>query len=186
MGEGRPKTQSGPANGAPHDRRAGVRADFWFGLGLAALGIFIAVESWRMPRLAELNVHPMTAPGLVPGLLGAILFLLGGILSLRSARAGGWRARRDREGAGDLAVQAGRFLLAATLCVGYAAGLVTALPFSVATGIFVFGFIVLFEWHGERSLTGHSRALAVAAFEAVLVAVAVTYVFEQIFLVRLP
>lgn len=186
MGEVRHEAQSGPANGAPHDRRAGVRADFWFGLGLAALGIFIAAESWRMPRLAELNVHPMTAPGLVPGLLGAILFLLGGVLSVRSVRAGGWSAPRDRNGAADLAVQTRRFLLAAAICIGYAAGLVTTLPFWAATGVFVFGFIALFEWRGGRGLAGHARALAVAAFEAVLVAVAVTYVFEHIFLVRLP
>ena len=186
MDEVWPEAQSGPDDGAAPDRRAGVRADFWFGLVLLLLGLAVAVESWRMPRLAELNVHPMTAPGIVPGLLGAILFLLGGVLSLRSARAGGWRAPGNRARGADLAIQTRRFLLAAALCVGYAAGLVTRLPFWAATGIFVFGFIAVFEWHGGRRLAGHARALAIAAVQAVLVAAAVTYVFEQIFLVRLP
>ena len=186
MGEAKSEAQSGLADGAGAERRAGVRADFWFGLGLVVLGIASAVESWRMPRLTELNVHPMTAPGLVPGLIGAILFLLGGVLFLRSVRVGGWRLDRDRGGAADRAGQTWRFLLAAALCVGYAAGLVTTLPFWAATGIFVFAFVALFEWRPGRTPAGHSRALAVAAFEAVLVAVAVTFVFEQIFLVRLP
>ena len=39
-------------------------------------------------RLTELGVHPMTAPGLVPGLLGLVTALLGGILTARSVRTG--------------------------------------------------------------------------------------------------
>ena len=90
-GAGEPLVGHGVEHGAKPAVKRGVRADFWFGLGLVVFGLAVAVESWRMPRLAELNVHPMTAPGLVPGLLGVVLFGLGGILFLRAARAGGWR-----------------------------------------------------------------------------------------------
>jgi len=166
--------------------KPGVRADFWFGLGLVVLGLAVAVESWRMPRLTELNVHPMTAPGLVPGLLGVVIFVLGGILFLRSARAGGWRLGGGAEEGDDLARQTKRFFVALVLCIGYAVGLVGNLPFWAATGGFVFVFILLFEWQGDRSAAGHARAVVTSALQAVIVAAAVTYIFQEIFLVRLP
>ncbi|MCP5368627.1 MAG: tripartite tricarboxylate transporter TctB family protein [Hyphomicrobiales bacterium] len=173
-------------DGGPGTAR-GVRADFWFGLGLVVLGLAVAVESWRMPRLTELNVHPMTAPGLVPGLLGVVIFVLGGILFLRAARAGGWRPGGGvGVDAADLATQARRFFVALAMCVGYAAGLVGAVPFWAATAAFVFLFITVFEWRRDRPPAGHLAALATAAVQAAVVSAAVTYVFETIFLVRLP
>ncbi len=165
----------------------GLRADFLFGVVLVALGIAVAFESWRMPRLAELGVHPMTAPGLVPGLLGLITALLGGILTTRSTRTSddtiaGVVGRDSR----NFSRQAGRFALTLVLCLAYAAVLVGRLEFSLATGLFVFAFIVLFEWKGERDISGHVRAMVFAGIQAVIVAALVTIVFEQIFLVRLP
>jgi hypothetical protein len=43
------------------------RADLWFAILLTALSVVVVVESWRMPRLDHLGVHPMSAPGLTPG-----------------------------------------------------------------------------------------------------------------------
>ena len=96
------------------------------------------------------------------------------------------RASRDHGTDGDLARQTGRFFVALALSVGYAAGLVGSLPFWAATGIFVFLFVVIFEWRGTRSLASLVRAVFMAALLAVIVATAVTFVFEQVFLVRLP
>lgn len=174
-----------PDDGNPADR-SGSRPDFWFGLVLTIFGLAVTVESWRMPRLSELNVHPMTAPGLVPGLLGALMILLGGILFIRAARAGGWRLTADDRGAGEFRKQTVRFLAALVLCVGYAAGLVGALPFWAATFLFVFIFIALFEWRRDRPTGAHARALGLAALQAAIVAAVVPFIFEQIFLVRLP
>ena len=69
-----------------------ARADFLFSLVLIALGLFVTVESWRMPRLAELGIEPWSVPGLVPGLIGVILLALGAVLCGRSVRRGGHRA----------------------------------------------------------------------------------------------
>ena len=63
------------------------RADLIFSALLTALALAVVVESWRMPRLAELGVHPMSAPGLTPGLIGLVLAALGMALLLRSLRA---------------------------------------------------------------------------------------------------
>ncbi len=164
----------------------GRRADLLFGVILVALGIAVAFESWRMPRLTELGVHPMTAPGLVPGLLGLVTALLGSILTIRSARTGVPPAGVVGGGNQDFLRQAGRFGLTLVLCLAYAVVLVGRVEFSLATGLFVFAFIVLFEWDGDRKLSGHAKAVVFAGIQAVVVAALVTVVFERVFLVRLP
>jgi hypothetical protein len=165
----------------------GRRADLLFGVVLVALGITVAFESWRMPRLTELGVHPMTAPGLVPGLLGLVTALLGSILAARSVRTGNdSMASVLGSDSRNLTRQAGRFALTLVLCLAYAVVLVGRVEFWLATGLFVFTFIVLFEWNGERDTSGHVRAFVFAGIQAVVVSALVTVVFERIFLVRLP
>ena len=164
------------------------RADFLFSLVLLALGLAAAVESCRMPRFGSLGVNPMTAPGLTPGLLGLVVALLGTALLVRSVRAGGWRLS-----SGGTAAEPGarrealrRVGLALVLTVGYAGGLVGRVPFWLATAGFVFLFVGVFEWRRGASAAARLRGLALAALLAGLTAAGVTYLFEEIFLVRLP
>ena len=164
-----------------------ARADFVTGLLLAALGLAVVVESLRMPRFEQLKIEPYTVPGLVPGALGAVLLVLGAALFLRAARAGGWRlgAGAGRAvGRADAAL--GRLLLAAAVCVGYAAGLIGRLPFWLATFLFVAGFVALFEWPLAKTRRERVRRLAFALLFGAVIAAAVTLVFQKIFLVRLP
>ena len=73
-----------------------VKADFVTGLVLVALGIAAVVESLRMPRFEQLDIEPYTVPGLVPGALGAVILLLGALLSCaRRAPAAGAQAAED-------------------------------------------------------------------------------------------
>jgi len=163
-----------------------VRADLLTGLALVALGLATLVESLRMPRFEHLNINPYTVPGLVPGGLGAVILVLGALLFLRAVRAGGWH---PGGGAGAAAWSADpgvrRLLLAAGLCIGYAALLVGMLPFWLATFLFVAGFVVLFEWPLATSRE-RMRRLAFALLFGALISAAVTLVFQEIFLVRLP
>jgi putative tricarboxylic transport membrane protein len=69
-----------------HDER---RADLWFAVVLVALSLAVMVESWRMPRLADQGAHPMSVPGLTPGLIALVLAMLGIALLWRSLRARG-------------------------------------------------------------------------------------------------
>ena len=148
-------------------------ADFWFALILTAFGGAVVVESWRMPRLADLGVHPMSAPGLTPGLLGLILGALGLMLLLRSVRApatgeggeGGWN----------------RLALALGLCLLYAVVLLGRLPFWLATALFVGAFALAFTWRGPSMKT----VLAAMAL-ALATGVVVSTLFQQVFLVQLP
>jgi hypothetical protein len=164
-----------------------MRADLVTGLVLLALGLAVVVESLRMPRFEHLNINPYTVPGLVPGGLGAVILVLGAALFLRAARAGGWRlgsGAGPMSWLGDPGVR--RLLLAAGLCVGYAALLVGRLPFWLATFLFVTGFVVLFEWPLATSRSVRMRRLAFALGFGALISAVVTFVFQEIFLVRLP
>jgi hypothetical protein len=62
---------SEPSPGAAQSPGRMVKADFVTGLAFVALGIATVVESLRMPAFAEIEAEPYTAPGVVPGLLGA-------------------------------------------------------------------------------------------------------------------
>ncbi len=160
----------------PADRRA----DLWFAIVLTAVSVVVVVESWRMPRLENLGVHPMSAPGLTPGLIGLVLAGLGLRLLWRSLRARAELPAAPGEAAPDAAWP--RALLALTLCMVYALGLLGRLPFLWATGLFVFAFVAAFTFERGRAM----RVLGGALLMAVAVALSVSLLFEQLFLVRLP
>ncbi len=163
------------------------RADLWAGTGFLALGAVTAVESWRMPRFEQLEVNPWSVPGLVPGLIGVVLLFLGAILMLRALREGALRPGAGP--AGELGFDAEgrrRTFLALLLTLGYAVGLVGRVPFRTATFVFVFAFIALFRIERGMARALLLRELVFAALEALLVALAVGFVFERLFYVRLP
>ena len=66
----------------------------------------------------------------------------------------------------------------------YAGVLVGRMPFWLASSVFVFAFIALFEW--PSSAGRRARRLLEAAAIALGTVLAVMLVFERIFLVRLP
>jgi hypothetical protein len=85
----------------PPESRGMPRADFLTGLAFVALGIAVFWASLDMPRFADREINPYTVPGLVPGALGVIILVLGGVLFLRATLAGGWRLNEMRLPAGS-------------------------------------------------------------------------------------
>lgn len=159
------------------------RADFWTGLFWIVFGGAIIAMSAQMPIPRHLGASAMTAPGLVPGLLGAALMMLGAVLSLRAWRGG---AIESPEGAVDPAsVSTSRPLVAGAMMVSYALALTYGLPFIALTVVFVTLFILSFNWHGktqrQRLITFVGALVMAAIFAATL-----EFVFEQLFYVRLP
>lgn len=162
-----------------------VRADLVAAVFFIVLGAMILYGSWTMPRLEVRRIHPMTIPGLVPGLLSFALVVCGTLLALRSVRAkveGGW----SEFGKALVSEGALRALAVIAFVLVYTLGLVGWLPFWLATGIFIFAFIFSFEvW-----ITPRPRpvvpSLAWALGLALVGTVVVTLVFERLFLVRLP
>ncbi|NMA98472.1 MAG: tripartite tricarboxylate transporter TctB family protein [Phyllobacteriaceae bacterium] len=162
-----------------------VRADLLTGLMLIVLGLAIVYASWTMDRLEVRRIQPLTAPGLVPGILAAALTLCGTILSFRSIRTpapGGWRDLSAAVTSGA----AGRALAVVVLALIYTLGLVGTLPFWAATGIFVFAFIMIFECWLATPRRPVMSSLPWALGLAVVTAIVITLVFERAFLVRLP
>jgi hypothetical protein len=165
-------------------------ADFFFGLGWAALGIAITVGSWRMDRLERQGVEPYAVPGLLPGLLGLLLLLFGLVMALRSWRG---RAAPTAEAAPAEGIGAGgqaepwRAGLALLLTGGFVLGLLgRGPPFWLAGFLFVFLAIFLFELPERRARGTVVRGAGVAALVAAAAAGLATLVFQEVFLVRLP
>lgn len=157
--------------------RPGNTIDRVFGLGWMTLGLAIVVESWRMDRLEQQHINPWTVPGLVPGLLGLVLMAFGLVLTLR----------RHGHTAEDEPLDRGRAGMAIILCFLFAGGLVgSGLPFWAAAFLFVFVAILAFDWEDRRAAGTLGKGALQAALIAAGNAVAVTIVFQEIFLVRLP
>lgn len=167
------------------------RADRFFGLGWMLLGFAIVVESWRMDRLEAQHINPWTVPGLVPGLLGVVLAVLGLVLATRRPPPPATVQHElfgieDGPPAED-AAEPWRVGLSLVLCLGFAGGLVGhGLPFWAASFLFVFLAILLFEWQDRRAAGTLLRGAAQAAVIAACSTAVITYIFQEIFLVRLP
>jgi putative tricarboxylic transport membrane protein len=166
------------------DEAVTARADLLAAIVLVLLGIAVMYLSWTMNRLEARHIHPATIPGLVPLILGGALTLCGGLLGVRAARLGRpgawaslWQVVTSPE-----AVRAGVVLVMALV---YTLILVGRMPFWLASMIFIFAFIVVFETvlAQTRSLV---RTLFWAATVAIFGSLGVYLVFERIFLVRLP
>lgn len=138
-----------------------VQGLFWIAAGGA---IFYA--SWTMDRLASVGVQPFSAPGLLPGILGVFIAVLGAAMLLRGRNDPphapiGWRSVG----------------LPLALCLGFAAGLVgRGLPFWLAAWIFV--SLTIFAL--QRGSVLRAAAIGGAA------SVAISLVFQELFLIRLP
>lgn len=162
-----------------------ARADLIAGLVLFALSLAVIYGARTMPRLEIRQIHPLSAPGLTPGLLGIALALTSLILIGKAMRS---RGGVPAETAPEDADPGARFRLAAAavLCLVYALGLIGRMPFWLATASFVTVAIAVFEWdrggtHGRRMVR-----LAWALFLGIGTGVAVSYIFRDLFLVRLP
>lgn len=158
------------------------RADFVFGLGWSALGLAISAGAWRMDRLEGQGVEPYAVPGLLPGLLGLILAGFGAVLALR-----GWRGAGPAEPTEASAFEPWRAALALALVAAFILGaLGHGPPFWACAFGFLFLAILLFEWPDRRREGTLLRGAIQAALIAAGASAVITYVFQEIFLVRLP
>ena len=157
-----------------------ARADLWTGAVLLALALATIVGAWTMDRLEVRRIHPLSVPGLVPGLLGVALAVCAVVLIVGAARKGGPSPFAGVE-RGAMA----RLLACLGLTLAYPLVLVGTLAFWLATALFVSAFVALFEWRA-RPPSGHVWALGIAAVMGLIAGPLTAYVFQELFLVRLP
>ena len=157
------------------------RADLITAAVLFALGVGIVVQAWQMPRFIEQSGTGLTAPGIVPGFYGVVLSLLSCLLGLRAIGRGGWAVHGAATGS---ATDRRQLATAALLGLVYAGGMVGRMPFWLAAALFVFAFTTAFEWGQGKQ--GRPRRIIEVALIGIGTGVAVTMVFEKLFLLRLP
>ncbi|HYI86136.1 MAG TPA: tripartite tricarboxylate transporter TctB family protein [Burkholderiales bacterium] len=149
------------------DRAQGA---FWILVGGA---IFYA--SWTMDRLANVGVQPYSAPGLLPGILGVFIAVLGVGMLFR------------RETATGEAIEWRRLVLPIALCLGFAAGMVgRGLPFWLAAWIFIAAMIWTLQYRERKGRKEHARLAAISLSVGLVASVAISLVFQELFLIRLP
>lgn len=161
-------------------------------LATAAILLVFAVGVLKiaigMPTFAEKGASLFLAPGIVPGFYGGVLVLLSLVLAARSIVRGALRPARATPArrAGDSGQSWLRLAIAAGLCFGFAVLLVGALPFWLAAAIFISTFVIIFEWPPGGRIGNRLRPMASAVLLGLVAGGAIHYVFQQIFLVRLP
>jgi Tripartite tricarboxylate transporter TctB family len=182
------------------------RGDFLSAAAWAAFGVVVVIASWRLDRLENLHINPWSAPGLTPGLVGLLIILLAGALALQARRRGrspeagrndpslagspdhpaegdGAAGRNEERSAGELS----RTLLASVICVLFAGvSLGHGLPFLVEGAAFIFLFIGVFSWRQWQAEGRVARALLTTLGIAFVAAGLISWLFESVFLVRLP
>ncbi len=172
----------------------------------SAFGLVVFVAAWRVDRLENLGINPWSIPGLLPGLVGVLMMIFAALLALRPPAvaepatvsvAGGHdpaaqgaatgvgeeRGAAPPEGAGGML----RAAAAAIPCVLFATvGPGTGWPFAVDAALYVALFIALFSWPRWRAEGRVGRSLLATLVIAAVSAGLISWLFESVFLVRLP
>jgi hypothetical protein len=162
-----------------------LRGDFLSALGWMGLGAAILIGSVTMDRLEQQDINPFTIPGLLPGLLGIAMTILGALLAVRSWRPGllaAGRALTHRTERKRLALVLGLCLAFGVVLVGH------GLPFWLAAGIFVSAAILSLQAQ-QRQSAGQKLSLSMVVTAMAIglgAGFAITLVFQELFLVRLP
>ena len=155
------------------------------------LAVAVIYGAWTMDRLELREIHPLSAPGLTPGLLGIALAVASRNADRhRRPKPGGPRTGGRTGGRGSDRAEPGaakRLVISAALCLVYALGLVGRMPFWLATTLFVHGFHRRSSnGTGGRPIAGGCVGSPGRCSSASPRASGFRYVFSDLFLVRLP
>lgn len=160
-----------------------IDAACWIVFGAAVL-----IGSITMDRLEQQHINPYTAPGLLPGLLGIMMIVLGGVLALRSLRRGGLHRAPAPPSAHD-SERWRRIWVVLALCLGYGIVLIGhGLPFWLASTIYVTASILIMQRMSRDPAQRRQtpRAWAKALTIGLISSVVTHLVFQEFFLVRMP
>jgi len=141
-----------------------------------------------MPRYEDQGGTFLDSPGIVPFLLGILLTALSVIVLVRSIVRKGYKLGWNR--ASLVAVlkdtMTVRMLVTIAFGVVYGLFLLRWLGFVASSLIFVFAFIVVFEWDIKRPIAAQWRVPVFAAVISAATTLAVYFAFTKLFLVNLP
>lgn len=166
-----------------------IKRDFIASVVLLCFSLTVIVQSYLMPRLERRGIDPLSAPGVVPGMIGLVLLCLALILFIRSIRRGGYRLFQGEPVHGQKGRHQGaatRVLLTLVLSLVYAVGLLGRFDYTVSTAFYIFAFICLFEYQPGTSILQQKKVFILGTVQAVVASALITLVFQKLFLVDLP
>lgn len=170
-----------------------LSADRIGGLIWIVFGAAVVYGSWTMDRLQSLGIPPSTAPGVVPGLLGIGIIIFGFILLVRREASIAPAFPESEAAPAEAAAPAAddfhwkRAALSAFLCLAYGGALLgSGIPYWLLTAAFLFLHLVLLDESADVPARFNPRRAITAAILAPAFALAVSLIFQYIFLVRLP
>jgi len=164
-----------------------TKADLITSVLLIVFSAAVVVNSIGMPTMAERGESPYSGPGLVPGFIGIMVFILSVVMLVRSMRKGALKFMVEDRGKASGADRSSWPRIARTvgLCVLYAL-LLGRLWFPLITFVFVFIFAMMFEYDFKSPVRGQWKTLLFAGLLALITAASVYFVFQYLFLVNLP
>jgi hypothetical protein len=159
-----------------------VGGAIWFVFGAAVL-----YGSWTMDRLATQGIQPLTAPGLLPGLLGVSMIALALVLLSRRRVAEGVASHDGAALPEEEGTDWKRLLLSWLLCIAFAGVLLgRGLPFWLLAAVFVFVHVLALDDRHRIENRSLVRRVVESALVAGITSAVVTTVFQSLFLIRLP
>jgi TRAP-type C4-dicarboxylate transport system permease large subunit len=164
------------------------KADFVVSMLLMGFGVWVVLHSLQMPRFKDLGANPFSVPGIVPGILGTVIFILSLVVFIRALTRKGYQLGLNRQTLKNFFQETSsqRMLLTIFICIAYGIVMVGNMNYYPATFIFVLVFIILFQFRGAQEIAARGKMLMSATFEALLAAGIVGAVFRYLFLVDLP
>lgn len=164
------------------------KADFVTSILLMAFGAFIVAASAAMPDFVDRGESPYSAPGVVSGLVGFAILALSVALFIRSLVRKGFRLGLTPDKLVAFAKEETIYRILITIAVSVIYGLVLLgrMHFVIATTIYVFAFVMLFEYDIRKGLAAQGLRVVLGLVTALVTAVAVYVVFTYLFLVNLP
>lgn len=164
------------------------KADFIVSILLTIFGIWVFVQSVRMPRFEAIGADPYSVPGIVPGLLGIVIAILGSALFYRSILRKGYQLGLSwKKVSVFLADESSRNILwTILLSIFYSFFMLGRIPFELATGIFFCAFVMVFTYKIREGFVSQRRTVLFVLIMGAVVSGAVTFIFRNIFYVGLP
>ena len=152
------------------------RSDLWGGFCWVAVGAFILMESIRMERFDNMGATIYTYPGFVPGVISSVIVLLGLVMIFR-----GLKSKVAADADAEPLVNR-RFVISLICMLVFSLILLAHAHFLIATALFVAAFTYLFADEEIPLL----KRLTSACLNGVISSCVVYFLFQEVFLVRLP
>jgi hypothetical protein len=164
------------------------RADFITSMILIVVGVAIIWNSLEMPRYEDQGGTFLDSPGIVPAMLGILLTALSLVVFIRSIFKRGYKLGWNKQSLLAVLRDTKTVRMLVTIAFGIVYGLVLLrwLHFIASTLIFVFVFIVVFEWDLAKKPAAQWKVPVFAAVISVATTAAVFGAFQYLFLVNLP